>query len=157
MIPMKFHIPFLNLRAAAEASCAVAAAMLSIHALAAVNPAVQEYARRAATEGIVLLKNDNNALPLGQNGPQPVAFFGVTQIQTFLVGYGSGGDVKPPYRTTLADGLARQSAIVPDKELLDAYTKWAQAHPLSTGGWGNWPFYAPEMYLTSEQILLSIE
>ena len=152
MIPMKFRIPFLSFKAAAEVSCAVAAAMLSVQALATVNPAVQEYARRAAAEGIVLLKNDNNALPLGQNGPQPVAFFGVTQVQTFLVGYGSGGDVKPPYRTTLADGLARQSAIVPDKELLDAYTKWAQAHPLNTGGWGNWPFYAPEMPLSAEQI-----
>ncbi len=152
MIPMKFRIPFLSFKAAAEASCAVAAAILSVQAFAAVNPAVQEYARRAAAEGIVLLKNDNNALPLGQNGPQPVAFFGVTQVQTFLVGYGSGGDVKPPYRTTLADGLARQSAIVPDKELLDAYTKWAQAHPLNTGGWGNWPFYAPEMPVTAEQV-----
>ena len=149
---MKFHIPFLNLKAAAEVSCTVAAALISIQAFASVNPAVQEYARRAAAEGIVLLKNDNNALPLGRNGAEPVAFFGITQIQTFLVGYGSGGDVKPPYRTTLADGLARQSAIVPDKELLDAYTKWAQAHPLNTGGWGNWPFYAPEMPIAAEQI-----
>ena len=89
---MKFHIPFLNLRAAAEVSCTVAAALISIQAFATVNPAVQEYARRAAAEGIVLLKNDNNALPLGQNGAEPVAFFGITQIQTFLVGYGSGGD-----------------------------------------------------------------
>ena len=70
------------------------------------NPSVQEYARSAASEGIVLLKNDNNALPLGQNGVETVAFFGITQIQTFLVGYGSGGDVKPPYRVTLADALS---------------------------------------------------
>ncbi len=149
---MKFHIPFLSLKAAAEVSCAVAAALISIQAFATTNPAVQEYARRAAAEGIVLLKNDNNALPLGQDGPQPVAFFGVTQIQTFLVGYGSGGDVKPPYRVTLADALAKTDKIVPDKELFDTYSKWAQANPLRTGGWGNWPFYAPEMPITAEQI-----
>ena len=149
---MKFHIPFLSFKAAAEVSCAVAAAMLSIQAFAAVNPAVQEYARRAAAEGIVLLKNDNNALPLGQNGAQPVAFFGITHVQTFLVGYGSGGDVKPPYRITLTDALAKTDKIVPDKELLDTYTKWAQANPLRTGGWGNWPFYAPEMPISAEQI-----
>ncbi len=149
---MKFHLPFLNLKAAAEVSCAVAAALISIQAFATTNPAVQEYARRAAAEGIVLLKNDNNALPLGQDGAQPVAFFGITQIQTFLVGYGSGGDVKPPYRVTLADALAKTDKIVPDKELFDTYSKWAQANPLRTGGWGNWPFYAPEMPITAEQI-----
>ena len=149
---MKFHIPFLSLKAAAEVSCAVAAALISIQAFATTNPAVQGYARRAAAEGIVLLKNDNNALPLGQDGPQPVAFFGVTQIQTFLVGYGSGGDVKPPYRVTLADALAKTDKIVPDKELFDTYTKWAQANPLRAGGWGNWPFYAPEMPITAEQV-----
>ena len=149
---MKFHIPFLSLKAAAEVSCAVAAALISIQAFATTNPAVQGYARRAAAEGIVLLKNDNNALPLGQDGPQPVAFFGITQIQTFLVGYGSGGDVKPPYRVTLADALAKTDKIVPDKELFDTYSKWAQANPLRTGGWGNWPFYAPEMPITAEQI-----
>jgi len=149
---MKFHIPFLKFKVAAEASCAVAAAMLSLQAFAAVNPAVQEYARRAAAEGIVLLKNDNNALPLGQDGAQPVAFFGITQVQTFLVGYGSGGDVKPPYRVTLTDALAKTDKIVPDKELLDTYTAWAKANPLRAGGWGNWPFYAPEMPITAEQI-----
>ena len=149
---MKFHIPFLSLKAAAEVSCAVAAALISIQAFATTNPAVQGYARRAAAEGIVLLKNDNNVLPLGQDGPQPVAFFGITQIQTFLVGYGSGGDVKPPYRVTLADALAKTDKIVPDKELFDTYSKWAQANPLRTGGWGNWPFYAPEMPITAEQI-----
>ena len=148
---MKFHIPFLSLKAAAGASCAVAAA-ISLQAFAAVNPAVQEYARRAAAEGIVLLKNDNNALPLGQNGVQPVAFFGITQTQTFLVGYGSGGDVKPPYRVTITDALAKTDRIVPDKELLDTYTAWAKANPLRAGGWGNWPFYAPEMPITAEQI-----
>ncbi len=149
---MKFHIPFLSLKAAAGASCAIAAAMLSIQSFAAVNPAVQSYARRAAAEGIVLLKNDNNALPLGQNGPKPVAFFGITQVQTFLVGYGSGGDVKPPYRVTLTDALAKTDKIVPDKELLATYTAWAKANPLRAGGWGNWPFYAPEMPITAEQI-----
>ena len=64
MIPMKFRIPFLSFKAAAEVSCAVAAAMLSIQTFGAVNPAVQSYARRAAAEGIVLLKNDNNVWSL---------------------------------------------------------------------------------------------
>ena len=78
---MKFHFP-LTMKAAAEASCAIAAAVLSIQALAAVNPGVQDYARRAAAEGIVMLKNDNDVLPLGKNGPEKVAFFGITDPDT---------------------------------------------------------------------------
>ena len=148
---MKFHFPF-TMKAAAEASCAIAAAVLSFQALAAVNPAVQDYARRAAAEGIVMLKNDNDVLPLGKEGPEKVAFFGITQVETFLVGYGSGGDVKPPYRVTLADALAKTDKIVPDQELLDTYKAWAKANPLRAGGWGNWPFYAPEMPLNADQI-----
>ena len=84
---MKHHIPFLRFHVVAEVVCAIAVAMLSIPAFAEVNPSVQEYARSAASEGIVLLKNDNNALPLGQNGAETVAFFGISHIQTFLVGY----------------------------------------------------------------------
>jgi len=148
---MKVHIPFLRFKGIAAVACAIAA-MLSVPAFAEVNPSVQQYARSAAAEGIVLLKNDNQALPLGQNGVETVAFFGITQIQTFLVGYGSGGDVKPPYRVTLADALSRNELVKADQELFDTYSKWAQANPLRAGGWGNWPFYAPEMYLTTEQI-----
>ena len=149
---MKHHIPFLRFHVVAEVVCAIAVAMISIPAFAEVNPSVQEYARSAASEGIVLLKNDNNALPLGQNGAETVAFFGISHIQTFLVGYGSGGDVKPPYRVTLADALSRDELVKPDQELFDTYSAWAKANPLRAGGWGNWPFYAPEMYLTTEQI-----
>ena len=133
---MKVHKPFLRFKGIAAVACAVAA-MLSVPAFAEVNPSVQEYARSAAAEGIVLLKNDNNALPLGQNGVETVAFFGITQIQTFLVGYGSGGDVKQPYRVTLADALSSNELVKADQELFDAYSKWAQANPLRAGGWGN--------------------
>ena len=41
---MKFRIPFLSFKAVAGASCAAAAAMLSVQSFAAVNPAVQQYA-----------------------------------------------------------------------------------------------------------------
>ena len=76
----------------------------------------------------------------------------VGDVVSGRVGYGSGGDVKPPYRVTLADALAKTDRIVPDQELLDTYKTWAKANPLRAGGWGNWPFYAPEMPITAEQI-----
>ena len=51
---MKHHIPFLRFHVVAEVVCAIAVAMLSIPAFAEVNPSVQEYARSAASEGIVI-------------------------------------------------------------------------------------------------------
>ena len=63
---MKVHIPSLRFKVLAEVACAIAA-MFSIPAFSAVNPSVQEFARNAAAEGIVLLKNDNQA-PAGLPG-----------------------------------------------------------------------------------------
>lgn len=72
--------------------------------------------RRASTEGIVLLKNDG-VLPLSGK----IAVFGRCQIDTFYVGYGSGGDVKAPYKVSITEGLMqleREGVITLDKQLL---------------------------------------
>ena len=53
-----------------------------------------DVARRTAGEGIVLLKNDG-VLPF--EATDVVSVFGRVQNDYFYVGYGSGGDVKPPY------------------------------------------------------------
>ena len=58
-------------------------------------PGMPELARRAAAEGMVLLRNDG-VLPLRPT--DRVALFGRCQVDTFYVGYGSGGDVKAPYK-----------------------------------------------------------
>ena len=69
---------------------------------------MRETACAMAEEGIVLLKNDG-ALPLGAD--DEVAVFGRTQIDWFCVGYGSGGDVKAPYKITFANALKNQKDI----------------------------------------------
>lgn len=51
-------------------------------------PQTVSLARKAAEEGIVLLKNEDNILPLKANSP--VSIFGRCQINTFSGGYGSG-------------------------------------------------------------------
>ena len=51
--------------------------------------------RRAPAEGVVLLRNEGEVLPLGVH--DEVAVFGRVQCDWFAVGYGSGGDVKAPY------------------------------------------------------------
>jgi beta-glucosidase len=59
-------------------------------------------ARKAAAEGMVLLKNDNMPLPISKD--QKVTLFGNTQIETVKGGTGSG-DVNAAYTTSIEDGL----------------------------------------------------
>ena len=59
--------------------------------------------RRAAREGMVLLKNENHALPLA--GGSKVALFGKATID-YVKGGGGSGDVTVPYIRNLYDGLS---------------------------------------------------
>ena len=66
-------------------------------------PGMQKLARKSAAEGCVLLKNDG-ILPL--NAENMISVFGRCQVDTFFVGYGSGGDVHPPQKVSVLDPLA---------------------------------------------------
>ncbi len=109
-----------------------------------------EKALEAATEGIVLLKNENNVLPL--NKTQSVAIFGRVQNDYFCVGYGSGGDVNAPYKTSFMDALRKRQDICYDKALASVYEKWCQENAPSQGFWGLWPKCYPEMPLLNDVI-----
>ena len=61
-----------------------------------------QLSRKAATEGIVLLKNISNALPL-KNG-ESVALFGKATIE-YIKGGGGSGDVHTPYIRNVFDGF----------------------------------------------------
>ena len=83
-----------------------------------VTPGMPEQVRALAEEGIVLLKNDNDALPFKEN--DNVAVFGRVQYDWFFVGYGSGGDVHPPYTVSLYEGF-ENAGIYYSKELKTIY------------------------------------
>lgn len=104
-------------------------------------------ARRVAAEGIVLLKNENAALPVLTD--EKVAVFGRVQYDWFYVGYGSGGDVKPPYRINLIDGLENAKIRV-DGELKNIYGKWCRKNVPDEGFWGHWPYNFKEMPLSDD-------
>ena len=65
-------------------------------------PGIVGFAQQAATEAITMLENKNSVLPLAAN--TKVSIFGRVQIDYFFVGYGSGGDIRPPYRIGLVEG-----------------------------------------------------
>ncbi|MEG3613627.1 beta-glucosidase [Isoptericola haloaureus] len=109
-----------------------------------------ETCRRAAAEGIVLLTNENEALPL--SGSAPIAVFGRVQRDYFTVGYGSGGDVRPPYSWNLVDALAATDLQV-DAPLAERYATWCDEHPVDPEpAWGTWPRSHPEMPLTTAEV-----
>ena len=62
------------------------------------------YALRGAEEGIVLLENKNNTLPLKEG--ECVAFFGRMQKHYLILGTGSGGRVYARESHNLFDSLA---------------------------------------------------
>lgn len=108
---------------------------------------IPQVARQCSAESIVLLKN-NGVLPF--QSTTKVAVFGRCQYDYFYVGYGSGGDVHPPYLVSPLDALQQadqQGDFVLDKQLATTYKEWAtkpQNIP-PQGRWGHWPLYYEEM------------
>lgn len=77
-----------------------------------------QISRQAATEGMVLLKNDGQTLPYAAN-TVPVAVFGVTSYNFYAGGTGSG-DVNKAYCVSLIEGL-NNAGYKLNKELKDVY------------------------------------
>ena len=61
-----------------------------------------QLSRKAATEGMVLLKNENNALPLAKG--EKVALFGKATIE-YIKGGGGSGDVHCPHIRNIYEGF----------------------------------------------------
>ncbi len=80
-------------------------------------------AREAATQGMVLLKNDGGALPLGGEVKR-VALFGRSSYDFLAGGTGSGNVVKP-YVVNLAQGLSN-AGLEPSQEMEEVYEKYIE-------------------------------
>ena len=90
------------------------------------NPVMSALCRRAGAEGAVLLKNKDNALPLKKD--EKISVFSRLQIDWFYTGYGSGGDVNPPYCVSLIDGLRNAGACI-NEELAAKYASFCAENP----------------------------
>ncbi|MBO6230927.1 MAG: glycoside hydrolase family 3 protein [Ruminiclostridium sp.] len=103
---------------------------------------------RTVSEGVILLKNEKNVLPLDKNSI--TAVFGRIQLHYYKSGTGSGGMVNVSKVTGITDGLIESGAKIND-ELLSVYKEWDEADPFDCGaGWGTEPWSQKEMPLSDE-------
>lgn len=110
-----------------------------------------DLARQAVAEGCVLLKNNNNSLPI--NDGETVSVFGRIQFDYYYSGTGSGGMVNPPYVVSILDALRESKDISVNKDLIEIYQNWSIENPFDKGqGWAQEPWSQKEMPLTQELV-----
>ena len=76
-----------------------------------------QVARDAAGESIVLLRNEDNALPL--KGNEKISLFGISSID-FVAGGTGSGNVNKAYVVNMVDGL-KNAGFTPDQRLINYY------------------------------------
>lgn len=108
-------------------------------------------ARQSAAEGIVLLKNDGNVLPLKAGAT--VALFGRSQFNYYKSGTGSGGLVNAPYVVSVLDALKNSPEIRVDSEILKVYEAWIENNPYDKGNGWIQPRCQKEMPLDEETVI----
>lgn len=114
-----------------------------------------EVCRKAGSEGIVLLKNDNQILPLAKE--TKVSVFGRIQSNYIKSGTGSGGLVNVSYVVNIPEGL-RITGIELNEELVDTYREWEKEHPFDVGGgWAKEPWAQVEMSLSDDIVKRAAE
>jgi len=107
--------------------------------------------RMAAAEGMVLLKNNGNALPF--NGVKKVALFGNTSYDIIAGGTGSG-DVNKAYTISLAQGLQNGGLQINDPLIkgYPAYIADAKAKRPKPRNFFQAPPPIPEMVISSSDL-----
>ena len=108
-------------------------------------------ARKAQAEGIVMLENRDNALPLAKGSR--IALFGRSQFRYYKSGTGSGGMVNTTYVTGVREAILERKAYVLAPSLEKAYEQWLPDHPFEEGcGWGTEPWFQEEMEPSEELV-----
>lgn len=109
-------------------------------------PELEKMSKKAASEGIVLLKNEKNVLPLKKG--EVVSVFGRIQRDYYKSGTGSGGLVNVTHKTNILDSLRNCRKIKVNEELASVYEAWEKEHPFDNGkGWAQEPWCQEEMEL----------
>ncbi len=101
--------------------------------------------RKLAAEGAVLLKNEQEALPL--KAGTRLAVFGRAQTFYYKSGTGSGGLVHIDKEPCTIESLRENKDLVIDETLAAQYAAWVAEHPFEDGGgkWASEPWFQEEM------------
>ncbi|WP_395014090.1 glycoside hydrolase family 3 C-terminal domain-containing protein, partial [Robinsoniella peoriensis] len=113
-------------------------------------PELADYSRIAAAEGAVLLKNENNMLPVLED--EVVSVFGRCQFDYYRSGTGSGGAVNVEYVCNIIDGVRQNKKMKLNDELVKLYEEWIAKNPADDGGggWAAEPWHQKEMMITDD-------
>lgn len=115
---------------------------------------VEKYAakaREAVAEGIVLLRNEDGALPIAKGSR--IALFGRSQFNYYKSGTGSGGMVNTRHVTGIAEALEQSEDFELNSYVKGCYQEWLKDHPVNIGlGWAQIPWFQEEMPLSGELV-----
>jgi beta-glucosidase len=104
----------------------------------------------AATEGMVLLQNQNNALPIASKGK--IALFGGGAYNTIKGGTGSG-DVNQRYKVSVWDGFKNAGYDITSSGWLEKYKeKWDEGNSSYNGSMFGPPYQLADYELTDDDI-----
>ncbi len=107
-------------------------------------------AAQAVAEGIVMLENKNQALPLDRN--KEIALFGRIQLHYYKSGTGSGGMVNVSHVVSVPEGL-KNAGMKINQKLASVYQAWEEQHPYEFGsGWSGEPWSQKEMPLADSLV-----
>jgi len=118
-----------------------------------------EVTRRCATEGMVLLKNEGQTLPMGNN--KTVSVFGVT-FYDFIAGGTGSGDVNKAYTIDMMQGLT-EAGLKVNPKLANVYQSYKDYQASLTaaaparGGWFWGKALLPEMSVSRPIINLQAQ
>jgi len=105
--------------------------------------------RQAAAEGCVLLRNEDQALPIKKG--EKVSVFGRIQFDYYKSGTGSGGLVNTEYVVGILDALKANDELALNQELMATYEEWLEDNPFDHGeGWAQEPWSQKEMPISAE-------
>lgn len=109
--------------------------------------------REAGAEGIVMLKNDHETLPIKAN--ERLSVFGRCQIDYYRSGTGSGGSVNVPYKVNALDGLRNSGVVQINEVLASIYEEYIERNPFDNGGggWAAEPWFQKEMPLEEKWVV----
>ncbi|MBQ4511238.1 MAG: glycoside hydrolase family 3 protein [Clostridia bacterium] len=105
-----------------------------------------QFARQAAADGMVLLKNDNNALPISKN--KEIALFGVCAYRCFRLGWGSG-DMMAQNISQINEGLSNTGYKL-NADIEAVYLNYIKDLPdqrLMNRSWDEWTWRQDEVKL----------